>query len=91
MSKVKLIEATAPWCGVCKMIKPSIERFMSKMPEVEFMVVDIENDKIGADLVKSYGVKSVPAFFFYKDDVCVEHHIGNISLGELKIKLNNLK
>lgn len=91
MSKIKLVEATAPWCGVCKMIKPSIERFMQKFPDVEFKVVDIEADEEGKRLVEDYGIKSVPAFFFYKDGICVEHHLGNISLPELKNKLNNLK
>lgn len=90
MSKLKLIELSAPWCGVCKMIQPTVKRFMDKYPDVEFECLDVETGE-GSKVADEFNLKTVPTFLFYKDGVCVHKHIGNIALGELEIKLNELK
>lgn len=75
----RVVEITTPTCSVCKMIKPMLEMVLSKnFPDLRMDVLDHESEE-GAKFVAEYGIKSVPAFFFIKDDVVVDKHFGAIN------------
>jgi thiol-disulfide isomerase/thioredoxin len=85
----KIIEITTPTCSVCKMIKPMVEKVISSFPNVELTVVDHEEETAQRFLTQ-YNIKSVPIFFFMKEDEVFDVHFGAIGLPVLKSKIESL-
>ena len=85
----KIIEITTPTCSVCKMIKPMLAKVMESYTNVEFNVYDHE-DSAAQGLLAEYSIKSVPAFFFIKNDKVVDNHFGAITLPDFKKKVESL-
>lgn len=63
--KVCLI-LTAPWCGMCKMMKPTFEKMASSGGDIVYMMADV--DKMPAVAVK-YGVKALPSAVLLRDGI----------------------
>lgn len=61
---MKLIHFTAEWCEPCKMMKPVIAEVISERPDLEYVVVDIDNNR---DLALQYDVMGVPTFIIEQD------------------------
>lgn len=75
---------TAPWCGQCKMIKPSMEKCAADHSDtVTFLLADA--DKTPA-LAREFGVTSLPTAFLYKDGELIStlHGAGEINPGIVK-------
>jgi thioredoxin-like negative regulator of GroEL len=53
---------TAEWCTFCKQMKPLIEEYLVANPTVEYIKIDIDEDKDAADQNK---VEAVPTFVFF--------------------------
>lgn len=53
---------TAEWCRFCKEMKPLIEKYLSANPNVEYIKIDIDEDKDAADQNR---VDAVPTFVFF--------------------------
>lgn len=88
--KYKIIEITTPTCSVCKMLKPMLNMVMTKnFNNIEFVVHDHE-DKEVQKLIENYNIRSVPAFFFMKDDSVVNTHFGAITAPNFKKLCDNL-
>lgn len=88
--KYKIIEITTPTCSVCKMLKPMLNMVMSKnFNNIEFTVHDHEDTEV-QDLINEYSIRSVPAFFFMKDNVVVNTHFGAIGAPDFKKLCENL-
>lgn len=82
--KYKIIEITTPTCSVCKMLKPMIEMIVTKhFNQIELIVSDHEDESI-KELIEKYAIRSVPAFFFMKDDEVIDTHFGAITAPALK-------
>ena len=64
--KLLVIDYSTTWCGPCKIVAPKYAALSDKYPEVLFYkcVGDLTPD--GAALMKAQGVRSVPAFHFWK-------------------------
>ena len=75
----KIVEVTTPTCTVCKMIKPMLEMVLNKhFSSLNIEVLDHESDE-GKKYVEKYSIKSVPAFFFIKNNEVINTHFGAIS------------
>lgn len=59
-----VVEVTAPWCGECRAMKPTIEAVADRHPNVDFKVIDASTD---AETVKALGVKGTPTLIGYTD------------------------
>lgn len=82
--KYKIIEITTPTCSVCKMLKPMIEMIVTKhFNQIELVVRDHEDESV-KELIEKYAIRSVPAFFFMKDDEVIDTHFGAITAPALK-------
>ena len=80
----KIIEITTPTCSVCKMLKPVLGMIMPKFyPNIELIVVDHE-EELAKKYLEEYSIKSVPAFFFTKDDKVIKTHFGAITVPDFK-------
>lgn len=54
---IKVLKFYADWCGPCKILKPRIEALKIKYPKIEFVDINIEEQR---DLVELYSIMSVP-------------------------------
>lgn len=74
---------TAPWCGPCRMLKPSLEKQASSLEPIEILGVDVDTLP---QLATRYGVKSVPTAILLKDGEQQGqlHGIGEITVARIK-------
>lgn len=63
--KVCLI-VTAPWCGMCRMMKPSFEKMADNGGDILFLTANA--DKV-CEVASRYGVKSLPTAVLLSDGV----------------------
>lgn len=93
MAKVKLIEVGGTTCGVCKMMKPMVDKVVSMFTtdELSFQYVYGDTDE-GKDIMEenSIGaVNKVPTFVFFVDGKEMERFDGGITLPALRDKIKN--
>lgn len=91
MAKVKLIEVGGTSCGVCKMMKPMVDKVVSMFnaDELEFHHVygDTDEGKAIMDENSIDGVSKVPTFVFIKDGEEKERFDGGVTLPALRDKI----
>jgi len=56
---------TAPWCGPCKNISPTVKKLARETEGLLVYVYDITTG--GKDKAKALGIRSLPWFILYKD------------------------
>ena len=61
---MKLLHFTAEWCNPCQMMKPMIAQVIEEHPEIEYVPIDIDENK---ETAIDYGIMSVPTFIVFKD------------------------
>lgn len=72
--KLVIVDFTAKWCGPCKKIAPFMEDIAQTYQDrVEVVKVDIDQSK---PLAKKYGIRSIPAVFFFQNGDVVESIVG---------------
>jgi len=74
-----LVDFWAQWCGPCKAMKPTLEKYKesSKVPLLEINV-DEENE-----IAQKYGIRSIPCFVVIEDGKEIARKIGMQSLDQL--------
>lgn len=74
-NKTVIIDATAVWCGPCKMIGPVFEKLSEedKFKDIFFAKFDVDNVP---ELTQELGVRAMPSFFYYKDGASAETLVG---------------
>jgi thioredoxin 1 len=77
-----VIKFEADWCSPCKAMKPIVEDFARNNPQTKVLAVDVEGDGI-FDILKDYGVRSVPTFVRVKNGSLIKTATGAISRAEL--------
>ncbi|KAM4062677.1 thioredoxin domain-containing protein [Hirsutella rhossiliensis] len=58
------VQAHAEWCGPCKAISPVFDKLSTSATGVTFARFDTDDVP---DLSQEFGIRSIPAFFFFKD------------------------
>lgn len=93
MAKVKLIEVGGTSCGVCKMMKPMVDKVVSlfSADDLEFHYVYGDTEEGQSFMVEnSIGeVSKVPTFVFIKDGEEKERFDGGVTLPMLRDKIKN--
>ena len=78
-----------PWCGYCKKIEPEYKAMSERNPNVIFLEVNMENDKInGGEIAKRFKVSGYPTFIFIKNEKYVDEVVG-ASMESLQDKIYN--
>ena len=54
----------ADWCGPCQMMKPVVEEFKEKHPEVEVIEINIDDEE---ELADKYEVSTIPCLVLERD------------------------
>ena len=72
MVEIKKFEA--PWCGPCRMLKPTFVKLEESLGNsVKFSYIDIDGNE---HLSEQYNVRSVPTVIIEKDGVEVQRFVG---------------
>jgi len=81
---LKLLDFYANWCGPCRMMSPIIEE-LSEERSFEIQKIDIDKNE---ELVREFGIMSVPTLVLLKDNREIDRHSGFISKNDLQNWIN---
>lgn len=81
-----IVAFTAPWCGPCKMYKPTFQK-LSESVETPMYIMDVEKD---GDYAVKLGIRAVPTTKAFNNSKEVFSKPGMMSENELKGIINNL-
>lgn len=73
-SKLVVVQFSASWCGVCRMMGGTINDLARDNSEVVFLKVDVEECE---EVALKYGVSVLPAFAFLKNSEKVDFFVGS--------------
>jgi thioredoxin 1 len=79
MKKVLMFSAT--WCGPCRQAKPVFNELKDSKPDVEFEVVDIDENH---ERAVQYNIAGVPTFIVLEEGVEAERLVGAANVSKLK-------
>lgn len=68
-----LVDFHATLCGPCKMLGPVLEDIASERSSVKIVKIDIDQN---SELIKKYGVMSVPTLILFKNGQMVDKKNG---------------
>lgn len=70
---ITLLHFTADWCQPCKKIKPIIDEYLEKNPEIQYVKIDIEED---FETAKNFDVMGIPTLITIENDSILNRHTG---------------
>ena len=76
-----LVDCYATWCGPCRMLSPIIDQLAEEKKDYKFYKLDVDNSN---EVVKKYGVMSIPTILIFEDGELKEKSIGFVSKEELE-------
>jgi thioredoxin 1 len=53
---------TAPWCGPCRMLKPTLEKLEAENENLTVVRIDVS---LNTELARQFNIMSVPQLWFY--------------------------
>ena len=83
---VTMVDFWAPWCGPCRMIAPVVEELAEDF-EGKATIAKCNTDEEHEIAVK-YGIRSIPAIYFFKDGEVVDQMVGAASKDAFATKIN---
>jgi len=81
---VVLVDFYATWCGPCKMMSPVLDE-LSNSRSIKVVKVDIDKSE---ELVKQYGIMSVPTLILFKNGQMIDKKSGYMPLPILSEWIN---
>ena len=68
-----LVDCFATWCGPCRMLSPIIDALAEENKDYKFYKLDVDNSN---EVVKKYGVMSIPCLILFEDGKEIDRSIG---------------
>jgi thioredoxin 1 len=68
-----VVDFWAPWCGPCKAVTRALEELAGETDELEFVMLDIEENPVAAS---RYDVFSIPTVILFAEGLPAETVIG---------------
>lgn len=75
-----LVDFWAPWCGPCRAMAPTLEKFASENTDVQVIKVNVDENPDISEL----GIKSIPTLIAYSEGSEIERLVGAVSSDKLK-------
>lgn len=85
---VVLVDFYADWCGPCRALHPTLEQ-LSNTFEGKAKIAKVNVDQ-NRELSAQFGVRSIPALFYFKDGKLVDQQLGLQSPTAITQKLDEL-
>lgn len=83
-----VVDFWAEWCGPCKMLGPVLDDIaIEKGDSVKVVKVNVDEE---GDLAVQYGIRNIPALFYFKDGELKHKGIGVQPKSEIVKKLESL-
>lgn len=91
MSKLKVMDFFAEWCGPCKTLSPIIKGLMDQYGDGEESGVLVEKINVdeNRELAEKYSIRSIPTIVFERDGEVLERVTGLQSKAVLVAKIDN--
>jgi thioredoxin 1 len=61
---ITLLDFYADWCGPCKALAPTLERFASENPGVTVGKINVDET---SNVVQAFGIRGIPTLVFLRD------------------------
>lgn len=87
-NEVVLVDFFTEWCGPCKLLYPTIEAVANDF-ENKAVVTKINVDTY-PELASAYGVRSLPALYYFKNGRVVDSEKGIQTKADITDKLESL-
>lgn len=71
---ISVVDFWAPWCGPCKMFGPIFEKVSTKIDNIKFCKLNVDEDK--NEISRSLGVMSIPTTIIFKNGEEIKRNIG---------------
>ncbi len=83
-----LLDFWAEWCMPCRALAPRIEKLSQEITSVKFIKADADDGN--ADLLKKYGVSSIPCLVLFKNGQVVDKIVGAQSEDKIREALSKI-
>ena len=87
-NKIVVVTFGAQWCGPCQALAPVIEQ-LSQEYQGKAVVGKMDVDRSQATS-QSFGIKNIPAVYFFKNGVKVDSMKGGMNKAMIAQKINSL-
>ena len=75
-----LVDFFADWCGPCKMLKPTVEKFAAEQSDVNVVLINVDEH---SDITSEFSVRSIPTLLYMENGEVVGREVGTKSLEQL--------
>ncbi|MDY5676920.1 MAG: thioredoxin [Eubacteriales bacterium] len=80
-----IVDFFGTWCMPCKMLRPIVDKVSNEL-NIKLATIDVDENE---ELIKEFGIMSVPTLKIFKNGKEVASSVGVISETKLKEMLNN--
>ena len=83
-----IVEMWAPWCGPCRMMKPTFEKVANEnTSDVQMYTMDIDENR---EFVSSLGIRSIPTIKVFNGGEVTDTKVGVLQEQGIKELVTNL-
>lgn len=70
-----ILDFYANWCGPCKMLSPVLGELSTEFENIKILKLNVDNSN-NQQIASDFGVRGIPAVFFYKNNQEVDRFVG---------------
>ena len=75
-----LVDFYAEWCGPCKVLKPTVNKFAEEQSDVNVVLINVDEH---SDIASEFGVRSIPTLLYMENGEVIGREVGSKSLEQL--------